>query len=274
MKLGYNPYVIFASSTTPAGLYARKKWLNQELTPQWKADFQRCVAAILAQQSSDGSWKGSCVDTIRNLFTLHLTIRETNQEIDSALDWLMERALEAVKGRLLDVEFLNHERLAALPFAPGDFHTFLTSAALFLASIFGREEDAYVFALYEWYANAILTDKELPREWASLGNILRAFVVHPVYSMNSATERLVTKFAGVQGESGCWENGIDPYQTVNALAHLDAEEADAQVRKAFGYLIAAQNDDGTWGDSGREWNTFLVVHAMKNKGIDKSGLMD
>jgi hypothetical protein len=267
MELSYNPYMIFASSITPAGLYARKKWLNQELTPQWKADFQRCAEAILAHQSPDGSWQGSAIETIRHLFGLHLTIREANQEINTALDWLVELAMDALKGRSIKDEALNSELLRALPFTPGSYATFLISAALFLASTFGREEDPYVFALYEWQANALLTKEDRPEEWGSLNNILRAFVVHSMYSMNLATEKLVATLAGVQEESGRWGNDINLYQTVNALAHLNLEEAESQVEKAFGYLAETQNDDGTWGETDREWNTFLVVHAMRKKGM-------
>jgi hypothetical protein len=267
MELSYNPYVIFASSTTPAGLYARQKWLNQELTPQWKADFQRRVEAILCHQSPDKSWQGSAVETIRNLFGLHLTIRDANSEIDTALDWLTELAMDAVKGRSTRNEPLFNERLRALPFTPGSFDTFLISATLFLSSIFGREEDAYVLAMYEWQANAILTEKDHSQEWGSLNNMLRAFVVHSMYSMNTATEILALKLAGIQDDSGRWGKGIDLYQTVNSLAHLDLEEAESQVEKAFRYIAETQNDDGTWGSDDREWNTFLVVHAMRKKGV-------
>ena len=267
MKLSYNPYAIFASSTTPAGLYARQKWLNQELTPQWKADFQRCVETFLAHQSPDGSWQGSIIETIRHLFALHLTIRETNQEINNALDWLIERALDAEIGRSIQGESLSSEKLRALPFTPGSFDLFLVSATLFLATIFEREFDADILAMYEWRTHSILTEKDHPPGWASVNNILRALVVHSMYSMNLATEKIVTMLAGVQEESGRWEKGINLYQTVNALAHLDREEAESQVQKAFGYLVKTQNKDGTWGKTGHEWNTFLVVHAMRKKGV-------
>jgi hypothetical protein len=57
------------------------------------------------------------------------------------------------------------------------------------------------------------------------------------------------------------------YQTVNALAHLDSEDADVQLKKAFKHLSRTQNLDGTWGRSQKEWKTFLVVHAMRRKGF-------
>lgn len=47
--------------------------------------------------------------------------------------------------------------------------------------------------------------------------------------------------------------------------HLNLPLADRQLEKAFSLLVHTQNEDGTWGDIEREWNTFLVVHAMKNK---------
>ena len=28
-----------------------------------------------------------------------------------------------------------------------------------------------------------------------------------------------------------------------------------------------QNEDGSWGQTECEWNTFLTVHALKNKGL-------
>jgi hypothetical protein len=57
------------------------------------------------------------------------------------------------------------------------------------------------------------------------------------------------------------------YQTVNALAHLNLSQADIQLERAFKRLHEMQRRDGSWGRSQREWNTFLIVHALKNKGV-------
>jgi hypothetical protein len=54
---------------------------------------------------------------------------------------------------------------------------------------------------------------------------------------------------------------------VNALAHLDSPDVDEQLDKAFRKLITIQNADGSWSDYQPEWNTFLVVHALRNKGL-------
>lgn len=55
-------------------------------------------------------------------------------------------------------------------------------------------------------------------------------------------------------------------QAANALAHLDFDAADAQCRKAFKLLVEIQNADGSRGETEPEWCTFLVIHALRNKG--------
>ncbi|MBN1105088.1 MAG: hypothetical protein JXL84_16865 [Deltaproteobacteria bacterium] len=70
----------------------------------------------------------------------------------------------------------------------------------------------------------------------------------------------------VKKKSGTWPEPVPFYQTVNALAHLDSGETDAQLAMAFEHLQRTQRLDGTWSRSQPEWHTFLVVHALKNKG--------
>ena len=267
IKIRYNPYAIFASNPSPVGIYARKKWLGQELTPQWRADFQRAAQALLAGQSPDGSWQGSIVETVRRLFGLHLTIREPNQSTDVALDWLIERALCVTKSKSIPGEALGGGRLHSVPFTAGDFDIFVMGATLFLANAFGRAHDTDVLGMYEWLALRVLAKGSRSPGWSSANNILRALVVHPVYSRHAATEELVIRLSQRQEESGRWREGIPLYQTANALAHLDLQEAERQVRRAFQYLVKTQHTDGTWGRAQREWDTFLVVHALGKKGI-------
>ena len=91
MRLHYNPYQIFTASKTPAGLYARQKWLGQAGSRQWKTDFEEIVAQLSSDQTEDGSWHQSDVQTITKLFGLHLTVRECTPKIDAALNWLLEK---------------------------------------------------------------------------------------------------------------------------------------------------------------------------------------
>ena len=55
MKLSFDPYMVFKSSKTPAGLYARQKWLEQSDNRQWKNDFDETVEKLFADQAHDGS---------------------------------------------------------------------------------------------------------------------------------------------------------------------------------------------------------------------------
>ena len=71
----------------------------------------------------------------------------------------------------------------------------------------------------------------------------------------------------MQKENGEWGPPLSFYQTVNALAHLNSPESEAQLERAFSRLFASQHADGTWGRHDREWNTFLCIHALKNKGM-------
>ncbi len=91
--------------------------------------------------------------------------------------------------------------------------------------------------------------------------------MHPVYSRHAATKELVMRLSRVQEESGRWGKDIPLYQMANALAHLDSQEAERQVHRAFEYLAKTQHADGTWGRAQREWDTFLIVHALRKKGI-------
>jgi hypothetical protein len=78
MKLRYDPYQVFRSSKTPAGLYARQKWLGEADTRNWQRDFQVTVAALELGQMPDGSWGHVSQTTIERLFGLHLTVRSPN----------------------------------------------------------------------------------------------------------------------------------------------------------------------------------------------------
>lgn len=98
-------------------------------------------------------------------------------------------------------------------------------------------------------------------------NIFRALVVHPVFARGDLTAEAVAVYADLQGEDGEWGNRLPFFQTVNSLAHLNSPETAAQLEYAFSRLFATQHEDGTWGCLDREWNTFLCIHALKNKGL-------
>lgn len=120
MKLRFDPYQIFRSSQTPAGLYARQKWLDESETQQWRQDFQKCVRMLLADQSSDGSWNDDPLATINRLFGLHLTQRSSTWQIDIALDWLLGEIKITQEGLVVrhEIQNISNIGLSGLPFVP------------------------------------------------------------------------------------------------------------------------------------------------------------
>ncbi len=268
MKLRYDPYQIFRFSKTPVGLYARQKWLGEADTDQWKIDFEETTAALLADQLPNGSWSRSTTETIKRLFGLHLTVRSATTQIDAALTWLTNKIdLQAENIHIRDGDVTIIASLEGLPFIPSRKATFLTGAALFLSSIFGHQSDPDVLALYQWLSEEGIKNKGRWFDEASTHNVLRAMVVHPVFAKDKATALAVEHLADLQTDTGTWNHDLPFYQTLNALAHLELDQAEKQLEKAFVLLFEKQNSDGTWSHDEPEWNTFLAIHALKNKGL-------
>jgi hypothetical protein len=194
MKLRSDPFQVFRHSKTPAGLYARKKWLKEGYHSGYKND------------------------------------------------------------------------LAGLPFTKGSSVLLITGATLFLSSVFGRKDDPGILKIYDGFQAEGSKGSGRWCGWSSYTNILRAFVVHPQYSTSGAVALAVNNLRRVQKNSGKWAGAVPFYQTVNALAHLDSAEGDAQLALAFKYLYETQRRDGTWSRSQPEWHSFLIIHALKNKG--------
>ncbi|MEJ2220715.1 MAG: hypothetical protein P8X80_07860 [Desulfobacterales bacterium] len=268
MKLRYDPYQIFRFSKTPAGLYARQKWLGEAGSPQWKIDFKETVAALTADQLTDGSWSHDSIETIHRLFGLHLTMRSSTEQIDTALTWLLDKIALQEKGIYVHAEDISKiPNLEGLPFIPSRPDMFLTGAALFLSTIFGRQSDPDVLASYKWLSSEGIKNQGHWFDEASSHNIFRAMVVHPIFAKDKATVMATENLVELQTDTGFWSNDLPFYQTLNALAHLDLHQADEQLENAFVLLLKNQNIDGTWSRSEPEWNTFLAIHALKNKGL-------
>jgi len=273
MLLRFNPFRIFDASKSPAGIYARRKWLGEEGAPGWERDFDEACSGLLAGQDRGGSWDNSVLTTIRRLFGLHLTVRDATPEIQKGLDWLMERMDSAGRGMREDVRNeITSKALRGLPFTRGRPDLFLCGATLFLCSIFGRENNEDVLKAYDRLAHDIFRKDSRWCGWSCSNNVLRAFVVHPHYSRSTQTTKAVQALERVQDAFGKWPHGVPFYQTVNALAHLDSGAAGTQLEPAFKRLCHTQNRDGSWGRSDREWNTFLTLHALKNKGYQMAAL--
>jgi hypothetical protein len=266
MNMRSDPYQIFRYSKTPAGLYARKRWLKEPYHSNFRKDFEETVCSLLSGQFSDGSWGNSFLKTIKGLFGLHLTVRERTESVQKGLDWLLDRTSTFFKrDRIHLAEKIHVKELFGLPFTKGSSVLWITCATLFLFTVFGRLDDPGILRIYDWLQ--IKGSRASGRwcGWSSYNNFLRAFVVHPVYSRSKAVDLAVKNLRNVQKVSGTWADGVPFYQTVNALAHLNSTEADRQLALAFNRLYDTQRADGTWTLSQPEWNSFLVIHALRNK---------
>lgn len=261
----HDPCAGFRSSRTPAGLYARQKWLDESSTASWEADFAATVEELYQGQSADGLWQDSSVETIQRLFGLHLTIRSRDPRIGRGLDALVRIASDRQQDG--PSEEVPAARLRGLPFAAEPRQALLLPATLFLCAIFDRADDPDVLALYRRLIDGLNPETRRREKPASLHNRLRALVVHPRYAAHGATRQVVKWLADRQNRQGSWGPEIPFYQALNALAHLDAPAANRQTQKAFNHLRSIQHTDGMWGESDREWCTFLAVHALRNKGI-------
>ena len=268
MRLRFDPFRVFRHSKTPVGLYARQKWLGESGSLRWQSDFQEVTNAILTGQLADGSWQHAPIATIAHLFGLHLTLRAPDRRTENALDWLMEKISLQAEGICVNMSFdISDASLENLPFISSRKDMFLTGATLFLASIFDRHNHPAVTALYRWLCKQGLKKNGLWLDKAASHNIFRAMVVHPIFSKDTATALAVECLVELQTDNGDWGDDRSFYQTLNALAHLDEPQADRQLENAFMRLRKTQNSDGTWSRHEPEWNTFLAIHALKNKRL-------
>jgi hypothetical protein len=260
-----DPYLVFRGSRTPPGLYARQKWLDEGHSVRWRSDFDTTVGELFAGQAKNGSWQDSPLETIRRLFGLHLTVRQVEPRIRTAMEWLL---VEAGAGwPQADETVLPQERMQGLPFASTRRPFFLLPAALFLAVIFGKHLDSEVSGLYDRMISFVSERVETWEDAAWIHNVLRALVVHPLYGEIPLTRSVVDWLSDRQTPDGDWGHEIPFYQALNALAHLDTPGVNDQLKRAFAHLEGSQHHDGTWGGSEREWNTFLSVHALRNKNL-------
>jgi hypothetical protein len=195
-------------------------------------------------------------------------MRSSTAQIDTALTWLLGKiALQAEKIRVGVEDVTAIATLEGLPFIKSRPDMFLTGAALFLSTIFGRQNDPDVLACYQWLSSEGIKNQGRWFDEASSHNVLRAMVVHPGFAKDKATVLAAKHLAELQTDAGDWDYDLPFYQTLNALAHLDLHQADEQLENAFVLLLKNQNIDGTWSKSEPEWNTFLAIHALKNKGL-------
>ena len=83
-------------------------------------------------------------------------------------------------------------------------------------------------------------------------------------------QETVNALLACQSPDGSWHH--ETFAAIKHLfgLHLTMRSSNAQTEAALAWLmknIETQNRDGTWSLSEPEWNTFLAIHALKNKGL-------
>jgi len=65
--------------------------------------------------------------------------------------------------------------------------------------------------------------------------------------------------------SGKTPSGL--YARQNWLEEAESRQWKIDFEETVSTLFADQLPDGSWGRSEAEWNTFLTIHALRNKGL-------
>ena len=263
--LKYDPLSIFNGSTTPVGLYARSRWIGLDNDSGWQKDFDKTIAALRKGQLANGSWENSPLLTIHRLFGLHLTVRQPDDNIDKALEWLVFTCdtFSDFQIRSLFGKQLSSSTIESLPFVNGDVADLFKAAVLFLSTIFGKGKEKAIVKIFQEVMDRFASKHSRWPSLVSTQNFLRAFVVHPEYKHSEVILKVVRMFADMQSKSGTWKGRINSYLLINALGHLDMDVAKKQLISSLRGISHKQNSDGSWGRRGREWKTFLIIHAMK-----------
>jgi len=78
-------------------------------------------------------------------------VRSSEAQIEAALTWLLEHIeIQTDKVQVSAEDVATVADLRSLPFVSGRPDMLLTAATLFLATIFGRDNDPDVLAVYQW----------------------------------------------------------------------------------------------------------------------------
>ncbi|MBU1156291.1 MAG: hypothetical protein KKC30_11405 [Proteobacteria bacterium] len=221
----------------------------------------RAVTALRKGQRADGSWGGSPLTTLHRLFGLHLAQREPDPTVERGLDWLWQRAM--VSGGAPTSPTVRE--LYGLPFAPSRGGALWPAAALFLACIFGREQEPKVIEGLRHLEDRLAGGDALG--WAARSNLLRALAVHPKFCRGRGVRTLLEQLLEDTAGQEVWPRSLPFHHILNALAHIPGRRAFGLLRPLLPGLAEAQARDGWWGRTDREFKSFLLVHALKNLGL-------
>ncbi|MDX9800311.1 MAG: hypothetical protein RBT69_03115 [Spirochaetia bacterium] len=262
---------------SPYRIYADGKWKGERHLPDWrrraldyaKGSFERIEAA--KETIDPGTGIGAAVNSslytlVRELFFLHLTVRESCKDVERALLRLRKYADGSAAGETGGTR--DKTLFFDLPFESGGGSFFPLHAWLFSAAVFGQHSEP------QWQILAAGEGKRISIhcesiETAELYNFLRGtLIVEGSIAIPGVTSAVEEMERRQEQESGLWQ-GIAPWHGYNILAHSSHPSALRQLERIEKNIIAMQNSDSSWGSFAdeRPLATFLMAHALSGRGV-------
>ena len=242
---------------SPYGIYAAGRWFGSRDDPAWKSRARRWA------EKNSPVYRGelpksdsSVLSLVKDLFFLHLTVREGSPEISKALD-----CLKNFKGSRRHLG----QNTADIPFEPAEDPGFAIHAWLFCAAVFGKADS------FTWRKSADMMGKMVQAQGdqlssGSLYNFLRGTLILPEAEQIPGVVEAVHHLASRQGASGFWSD-LAPWQVYNIMAHSSHQEAGIVLEKMESFLLGRQNRDGSWGSGEQKpLAAFLMAHGLQNRG--------
>jgi len=271
-KFKADPLKFVAKLDSPIGVYLRREVFRKE-TKADPALKKKLHDKIEAAQSADGSWNQLFVTTSNNLWDLALLgFNAQDTSVRRGLEWLLSIQRHLYRGYPGFFNTDNRKDPSLMrsilygEFGPGCTIFYETTYAVHLFHIYGFSSNSQVQTTVKscmqfWRPNWC-------GSWCNL-NVLRMLIEHPLSRESKQVEDGLRYFSRRQTRTGAWKS-YPFYHMFHALSRAKQEAAVKQVKKALPSLIRRQNQDGSWGKSHQETNTYLVLDALRNAGLKAS----
>jgi hypothetical protein len=241
---------------TPYEIYAAGRWTGNREDPAWQARARAWAERNSAVIRGELPVKNpSPLFLTRELFFLHLTVREGSPEISRALQLLgdLAQSREHLGCKARDI-----------PFEPADDPDFVIHAWLFSAAVFEENGSPRWREVREKQERRVLSHGTALSS-GSLYNFLRGTLIIPESESRPGVREAVKILEARQENSGFWSD-LAPWQMYNLMAHSTLPEAEKIVERLEGPLLEKQNQDGSWGTgSEKSLAAFLMAHGLQNR---------
>ena len=243
---------------SPYEIYASGRWTGSRDDPAWqKRAAEWAVRNSAVYRGEPLSERIPVLTLVKELFFLHLTVRQATPEIAEALG-----LLEGLEGP----ENSAGSKEVDIPFEAEGDPDFVSSAWLFNAAVFGLAD------IPSWRETAGTAGRRIKygdrfSGSRSLYNFLRGTLVIPGSEKIPGVAEAIRLLADRQDSSGGID-GLAPWQLYNLMAHSSHPAALEILEKLEGPLLQHQNRDASWGEGAQKpLAAFLMAHGLQNRGF-------